>query len=109
MFSKYRKQVKEITPKQLEIIAKEQEFVESVVTKARVAKLLNEFIDENILPDDCEQDMEMVAKILPGRCYKDCFEEEPDVVKEIDDFGKLCFKTSMKRAKEIFEERNGVC
>lgn len=104
-----RKKEKTLTPEQLEILAKKKELVESIVTKARVAKLLNKFVDENILPEDwCEQDMSIVAKNLPRRCYDDCLKEEPEVVTTIDDFGKMCAKAAMGLAKEILEERNKV-
>lgn len=100
---------KTLTPEQLEILAKKKELVESIVTKARVAKLLNKFVDENILPEDwCEQDMSIVAKNLPRRCYDDCLKEEPEVVTTIEDFGKMCAKAAMGLAKEILEERNKV-
>lgn len=107
--TKGHKEGKTLTPEQLEILTKKKELVESIVTKARVTKLLNKFVDEDIIPEDwCEKDMATVAKNLPRRCYDDCLKEEPDVVMTIDDFGKMCAKTAMGLAKEILEERNKV-
>lgn len=75
----------------------------SIVTLARVRKILHKLVDENILPVDWElEDMSKVAKNLPMAVYKDCQKEEQDIINKVgDDFGKYSSALSLKLAKEI--------
>lgn len=75
----------------------------TIVTKARVRKMLHNLVDDGILEVDWGiEDMEIIAKNLTRRVYHDCIKEESDIVNKISgNFGKLCNKISMRLAKEI--------
>lgn len=81
--------------------------VRTIVTEARIRKMLNKFVDEGIIPEDWdEKNMKDIAKNLGRRIYEDCTKEEPDVVIEVGaDFGKIAAKESMEIARKILEER----
>lgn len=83
------------------------ELTETVVTKARVAKLINKMIDEGILREDWDaHDMGTIAKNLGKAVYYDCQKEEPDIVNEIGEgFGKYAASTAMKLTREILNEK----
>ena len=81
--------------------------VESIVTEARINKLLYKLIDEGILREDWDEyDMGIIAKNINKEAYHDCVKEENDIVLEVgEDFGKMCASTSMKMVKEILKTR----
>lgn len=87
-----------------------QEKVETIVTSARVKKLVNKMVDEGILPEDwCEKDMGTIAKNIGKAVYYDCQKEEPDVVNEIGEmFGKLANSTAMRFVRDILKEKQEV-
>ena len=89
---------------------RKQEIVGSVVTKARVAKLINKMVDEGILREDWDaHDMGTIAKNLGKAVYYDCLKEEPDVVASVDDgFGKFAASIAMRIAREILSDREAV-
>lgn len=75
-----------------------QNIVSSVVTEARVAKLINKMIDEGVLPENYgEPEMAIINKRIVGDVYKDCLKEEPDVVNSV---GKLFGAIASTVAKE---------
>lgn len=79
-----------------------QKLAETIVTEARVRKLLDKFVDEGILPEDWSlNEMPIIAKNLTKAVYEDCIKEEPDTVNQIDNFGKVANGIAMKLAKEI--------
>ena len=80
---------------------------ETIVTKARVAKLINKMIDEGILREDWDaHDMGTIAKNLGKAVYYDCQKEEPDVVDDVGKgFGKYAASTAMKFARELLSEK----
>lgn len=97
----------------VEDISKREEaasLVESVVTRARVEKILHKMVDEGIIDQDWDQrDMQVIAKNLCKRVYEDCVKEECDIVNSIGDaFGRLVSKYSMKIARDILQERYSV-
>lgn len=89
---------------------RKQEIVGSVVTKARVTKLINKMVDEGIISEDWDaHDMGTIAKNLGKAVYYDCVKEEPDVVASVDDgFGKFAASIAMKLARDILAERESV-
>lgn len=96
------KEPKIIDPEAMQKRVEAQKLAETIVTKARVEKLLNKFVDEGILPENWSlNEMPIVAKNLNKAVYEDCVKEEPDIVKQIDNFGKVANGIAMKLAKEI--------
>ena len=81
--------------------------VESVVTEARVIKLLNKLVDEETLREDWDEyDMGIIAKNINRAVYDDCVKEENEIVLEVGEFfGKMCASTSMNIVKEILKTR----
>ena len=87
-----------------------QEKVSSVVTEARVRKLIHKMVDDGIIPEDwSSRDMSVIAKNLGREVYYDCLEEEPDIVNEIGSlFGKFASGIAMRIAKEILKEKSEI-
>lgn len=89
---------------------KQKEIAESIVTKARVIKLIHKMVDEGILREDWDNhDMGIIAKNLGRAVYDDCIKEEPEIVNEIGDgFGKVAATVSMQIARQILNEKSIV-
>ena len=84
-----------------------KEFVKTVVTSARVEKILHKLVDEGILPEDFSMKyMKTVYKNLPLEVYKDCVKEVPEIVKQVENFGKFSSEISIELAKEIIRKRS---
>ena len=104
--TKGQKHVKVIDPEKLKSMEENKALAETIVTEARVAKLLNKFVDEGILPEDWgAKEMPIVAKNLTKAVYDDCVKEEPDTVKQIENFGKVANGIAMQTARNIMEQR----
>lgn len=98
---------KTVDTSKLEERAKLQALVETVVTEARVAKLLHKMVDENIISENWdEHDMGTIAKNIGKMVYYDCVKEEPDVVGETgEQFGKLANGIAMRIIRELLTKR----
>lgn len=82
-----------------------KEFVKTVVTSARVEKILYKLVDEGILPEDFSmKDMKTVCKNLPSAVYKDCMKEVPEIVEQVENFSKFSNEISIELAKEIIRK-----
>ena len=93
-------------PQDLEVINANISLTKTIVTKARVEKMLNKFVDEGIIPENWGlSEMSIIAKNLPKAIYEDCNKEEPDIVSQIENFGKFANKICMQIAKEIAIEK----
>ena len=104
--TKGQKHVKVIDPEKLKSMEENKALAETIVTEARIAKLLNKFVDEGILPEDWgAKEMPIVAKNLTKAVYDDCAKEEPDTVKQIENFGKVANGIAMQTARNIMEQR----
>lgn len=102
----YSNNKKNIDPEELKSREQSKELTSTIVTRARVEKILNKFVDEGILPEDwSSSEMSIVAKNLPKAVYEDCVEEESDIVKQIMDFGKVANGICMRIARDIMKER----
>lgn len=77
--------------------------VESVVTEARVTKLLYKLIDEGILKEDWDEyDMGLIARHMGKAVYYDCVKEENEIVIEVGaDFGKMSSSRAMQIVRNI--------
>lgn len=99
---KSNKVKKALDPTKLAADAANMELTRTIVTEARVRKILNKLVDENILRENWDEtDMPIVAKNLSKRIIEDCIKEENDTVVKIEGFGKTANKVCMGIAKEI--------
>ena len=75
----------------------------SIVTEARVRKLILKLIDEGLVPAELQpKDMGVVMKQLPKRCFADCLKEESETVKQLGEFaGKFIAAEAAKQARKI--------
>lgn len=103
-----RKPMKKIVDtSKLEERAKLQSLVETVVTEARVAKLLHKMVDENVISENWdEHDMSTITKNIGKVVYYDCVKEEPDVVEQVGGyFGKFANGIAMRIVREMLSKR----
>lgn len=97
---------KPVDPDKLKSMEENKALAETIVTEARVTKLLNKFVDEGILPEDWgAKEMSIVAKNLTKAVYEDCVKEEPDTVNQIGNFGKVANSVAMQIARNIMESK----
>lgn len=97
---------KVIDPDKLKSMEENKALAETIVTPARVEKILNKFVDENILPEDWgNTEMSIIAKNLPKAVYEDCVKEEPETVIQIENFGKVANSITMQIARNIMNNR----
>lgn len=82
---------------------KAEELMATVITEARVKKLICKFIDDGILPVELTpKDMGTCMKNLPKRLFEDLLKEEPAVVEAAGEYaGKICSAMASKFAKAI--------
>ena len=85
-----------------------QAITETIVTEARVRKLLNKMIDDGVIPENWdEHNMGVIAKHMGKEVYYDCKKEEPDVVEQVGEhFGKYSNATAMRIVKKILPTFN---
>lgn len=82
--------------------------VASVVTKARVQKLLHKMVDDGILSQDWgEAELPLITQKLGGAIFHDCLKEEPELVNSVKNFGKYAKSEAMLRVKEILKDAKG--
>lgn len=79
----------------------------SIVTEARIRKIINKLIDSNIIQYDWDlKDMSKISKILPRLVYDDCVKEENETVMEIGSlFGKRCASISLNISRNLAANR----
>lgn len=105
-FSETKSIKKELTPEEIKHKALKYEIVASVITTARVEKIINKLIDEGIINDTYDvKDLGTIAKYLPKHAVEDCIKEEREIVSRVNDFGKIAAKLCMKIAREICESK----
>ena len=75
----------------------------SIVTEARVKKLIMKLVDEGVLNEDIQpKDMGLVMKNLPKRVFDDCVKEEKDIVIQLGEYaGKFIAAETAKQARKI--------
>lgn len=90
----------------LRTMAEDKALAETIVTEARVVKLLHKFVDDGILPENWgAAEMPVISKNLTKAVYEDCIKEEPDIAAQINNFGKVANGIAMRIARRIMEER----
>lgn len=101
--------IKQVDPEKLAAQVEARAKAETIVTPARVRKILHKLVDEGILPEDWgSEQMSIVAKNLSKMVYADCVKEENDTVLEIENFGKLCGSISMEIARQVLKEKENL-
>ena len=105
-FSEHKKQ-RVVDPEKLAERERLNAIAETIVTRARVEKILNKLVDEGIIPEDWdEHNMSTIAKNLSKRVYEDCVKEELETVEQVgESFGKIASSISMNIAREMLNER----
>lgn len=95
-------------PKDPNFVSQEQAIVETVLTKARVEKLLHKLVDEGVLDEQFGiEDMGLILKHLGTRVYEDIVKEEYDTIKDFEekDVRRFIGRITPKITKEIINAR----
>lgn len=91
-----------VSPEQLKAQEENKALCESIVTEARVTKILHKLVDESILPENWgAAEMSIVAKNLCKRVFEDCQKEEPEITAQIENFGKVANSICMGIARKF--------
>ncbi len=79
---------------------------ETIITSARIEKILEKLVDEGVLPENWGVDEQpIILKNLTKFVYQDCMKEEPDTVNKIENFGKVANKVTVRIFMEILRKR----
>jgi len=79
---------------------------ETIITTARIEKILEKLVDEGNLPFDWGVDEQrLIMKSLTKYVYQDCIKEEPETVNKIENFGKVANKVTVRIFMEILRKR----
>ena len=98
-----KKEKKPLDPEVEAAKAEAAKLAASIVTEARVRKLILKLVDEGKLPAELQpKDMGTVMKLLPKLCFCDCAKEEFETVKLLGEFaGKFIAAETAKQARKI--------
>ena len=98
-----KKEKKTLDPEVEAAKAEAVKLAASIVTEARVRKLILKLVDEGLVPAELQpKDMGAVMKQLPKRCFDDCVKEESETVKLLGEFaGKFIAAEAAKQARKI--------
>lgn len=92
----------EVDPEKLAAKQAAEALALTIVTERRVAKTIEKFIEDNLIPENWdEKNLGDLAKILPRAIYEDCVKEEADIVNQIENFGKICAGIAMRHARTL--------
>lgn len=98
----HQSKVHEVDPEKIAQKERDIALVETIVTERRVEKIIQKLVEDGVIPTDWdEKNLGAIAKVLPKLCFEDCVKEEPEIVSQVENFGKLCASTSMKHAKNL--------
>lgn len=85
-----------------------REIVKTIVTPQRVEKLLYKLVDEGVVPENFTmEDMKTICRSLPSAVYYDCVKEHPEIVEQIENFGKYSGSLTIPLVKEIIRKKCG--
>lgn len=98
-----KKEKKPVDPEAEAAKAEAAKLAASIVTEARVRKLILKLIDEGKLPVELKPtDMGVVMKHLSKMCFDDVLREEPETVKQLGEYaGKFIAAETAKQARKI--------
>lgn len=105
---KFAEVQKQKLPKNPNVNQKEVDLVKSVLTIARVEKLIHKLVDEGQLKEDFEiEDMGIILRLLGNKVYDDIMKEEADLFKdyESDVIKRIVGKNTPNIIKEILKNR----
>lgn len=93
---------KEIDPAKVAERHAAEALVATIATKRRAEKCIQKFVEDGLIPEDWdEHNLKDISKLLPKAMFKDCQKEEPEIVAQVEDFGKICTRLSMQFAREL--------
>lgn len=107
----FREVQKQKAPKDPNFKSAEQSAIESVLTKARVEKLIYKLVDENLLDEQFGiEDMGMILKQLSNRVYEDIVKEEHEIIKEYEEKNvrRVIGKSLPLMVKSIIREKEAA-
>ena len=97
------------TEKQLEAqtqMSEDMKIATTVVTRARIEKILHKMVDDGIIPENWgRNEIGVIMKNLGKLVYEDCLKEEPDIVAQAEGFGKASNKIISSELKKIMLDR----
>ena len=98
-----KKEKKPVDPEVEAAKAEAAKLAASIVTEARIKKLIFKLIDEGKLPIELQsKDMGAVMKLLPKMAFEDVLKEEPETVKQLGEHaGKYIAAETAKQARKI--------
>ena len=98
-----KKEKKPVDPEVEAAKAEAAKLAASIVTEARVRKLILKLVDEGKLQADLQpKDMSAVMKLLPRLIFEDCVKEENETVKLLGEHaGKFIAAETAKQARKI--------
>lgn len=100
---KFREVQKQKKPKNPNVDSKVVETIKSVLTKARVSKIIHKLVDEGLLKEDFTiEDMGAILRELKDRPYQDILKEEPELIGNIEE--KVIKRTIGKNIPNIVKE-----
>lgn len=101
--SMVKKEKHSANPEEAKLYAESMKKMESIVTEARIRKLIMKCIDEGIAPKELEpKHIGALMKVLPKQAFDDIMKEESEVVKSVGPTaGKLCSALVSKHVKVI--------
>ena len=100
---KKAKEKRTIDPEQLKEEQEANALMASVVTEARISKLLLKLVDEGKLPKDLRpKDMATACKLIPKMAWEDVLKEEKEIVDKVGVYaGKACSKLAIAICRKI--------
>ena len=93
---------KEVDPAKIAAKQAAEELAKTIITERRITKWIEKFIEDALIPADWnEHDLGTLAKLMPKAIYEDCVKEEPEIVAQIENFGKICGSITTKLVREF--------
>ena len=101
--SSVKKEKEPIDPEKQKELDVAKAAIESIVTEARVSKIVLKLADEGLLPRELTpRDMGTAMKQVPKLVFDDILKEEPEVVKVAgENAGKMCSQVVAKHCKKL--------
>ena len=98
-----KKEKKSVDPEVEAAKAEAAKLAASIVTEARVRKLILKLVDEGKVPAELQpKDMGAVMKLLPKMCFDDCMKEELETIKQLGEYAGKCIAVeAAKQARKI--------
>ena len=102
-----KKSISRTHMEQMSADAKRQALADSVVTEARVRKMILKLVDENLLSENWrEEKQETISRQLTRQISYDCVKEEPETVEQIGkQFGKYAAISTTNRVREMMKNQ----